>query len=280
MVESRSPTATPIANRIAPDSPPTLGVIDLDTAPDNATLSGVAGGPLDAHTLGGRCRGWIPSAPHAVLTTTSPRYVLATTSSGPDLTMVFRGPSGEVRCDNDTGYNRNPLIAGPFPPGTYEVWIGTRSSGDTTPFTLQLSSEPIDSATVENGFTPQSPLTLGILDATRLSRPYTRSGTVTGRSDARGYFSRCLGALTPEPQLTLTTSTTRRLRIEVRSSRDTTLFVREGHGGVMCNDGSRGGLSPRLERDFWPGTFQVWVATSRPGNTADFRLTVSAADGR
>lgn len=66
-------------------------------------------------------------------------------SSQGDTTLVIRGPDGTYRCDDDSGGSLNPLVAGAFASGTYQVYVGTFTNTESPPFTIGFSE--LDSVT-------------------------------------------------------------------------------------------------------------------------------------
>jgi hypothetical protein len=53
--------------------------------------------------------------------------------------MLIRGPGGSW-CSDDVS-DRNPVIAGEWLPGKYEVWVGSYEANMSFPYLLELSEE-------------------------------------------------------------------------------------------------------------------------------------------
>lgn len=102
-----------------------------------ASLSGRSGGPIQARTYGGHCRGWTAGMPDHVLTITSPMVLTFDVAAHGDTTLVITGPTG-VLCDDDSGNGNNPRVTRPLSPGRYEVRVGSYSSGNFYPYTLSI----------------------------------------------------------------------------------------------------------------------------------------------
>jgi hypothetical protein len=120
--------------------PPTMG--DIVLAPggsDPEARQGPAGGPLDASTVNGACRGWIPTAPQFAIRTPARRPVRIDAISNVDTTMVVREPNGDIHCDDDSGGSSNPRLTVSLQPGVTAVWIGTYSQGTNAAFQLVVT---------------------------------------------------------------------------------------------------------------------------------------------
>ena len=173
-------------------------------APDPTLVTGTAGGPTDAATMGPACRGWIASVPSVVLTTSAAIPILrVVVNASQDTTLVVRLASGEVLCDDDSGGSLNPAISGSFPAGRHEIYVGeyTRSSAGT-PFQLGLTTNaalgPADlgaPGTMGGNAIPTScgmqvptfgPLQLGTIVTLGVHSPYTGPdgrGHIVGPAD-------------------------------------------------------------------------------------------------
>lgn len=111
--------------------------------PDPMTLSGSAGGPVDASVHGttplGGCAGFIPNQPQHTITLSQPFewLSLGVTASG-DTTLVIQGPIGWWCNDDDVGLN--PGMSGQWAAGTYRVFVGTYDRGPAAPYQMAIST--------------------------------------------------------------------------------------------------------------------------------------------
>ncbi|MFK7988776.1 MAG: hypothetical protein AB8I08_22340 [Sandaracinaceae bacterium] len=120
--------------------------------PDPNIQTAVAGGTVQAMTFtsnGAGCRGNLPSNPQFAFTAAGnfPNLrVMA--NSATDTTLVIRTPDGQFRCNDDSA-GFNPMVDGPFPAGTYQVFIGTYGSRPPAPVTVGFSELPsVTAATI------------------------------------------------------------------------------------------------------------------------------------
>jgi hypothetical protein len=109
-------------------------------APDPMTMSGNAGGPVDAMTIGPLCRGYIAAAPNHILNVTGAFPSLrVTANSSIDTTMVIRLSDGRVLC-NDDFEGLNPGVTDMFPVGQHQLWIGSYTPGGSGAYTLSVTA--------------------------------------------------------------------------------------------------------------------------------------------
>lgn len=276
-VQSGESVGLPSGVGLAVTAPPTLGSVALSGPSTLASRSGLAGGPIDANSLGNNCRGHIPSAPHLVLTTADFRRVVLQTTGTRDLTMVVRDDSGAVHCDDDSGGATQPRIETLLAPGRHHVWIGTYSANESSLFTLRVSSQSAGTAApLGNGLSPESPPTVSAIDLDRAASTTSLRGAVVGTLEARTVSPTCLGYLTMAPQLRLTTRSARHVSITATSSTDLTMLARGPSGDVVCADDSGGGSNPTIEADIAPGETTVWIGTFASSRRAAFRVQVTA----
>jgi hypothetical protein len=90
----------------------------------------------------------------------------------------------------------------------------------------------------------------------------------------------CAGSIGAMPNVTLTTTAPiAGLRVLVRATEDTTLFVRLSDGRVLCNDDGGGYPNPMVEGFFPAGTHQIYVGSFHMGETpaATVGFTVNPA---
>lgn len=116
--------------RIGPGSPP-------------LTLAGTAGGPYASSVIGAACTGYTSALPSHVLEVTEDLSgVTFVGSSTIDTVLFVRTPTGEMLCDDDGGGYPNPSLTRPTPAGRYQIWYGTYSPGEGTPYTLTITVLP------------------------------------------------------------------------------------------------------------------------------------------
>jgi hypothetical protein len=120
------------------------GTVSLTTGflPDPSVASGTAGGAVDASTINPSCRGWISSTPdHLFVANSAFNNLRIIARSDADTTLVVQGPDGAYRC-NDDGDGLNPVVPGPFVPGTYRIWVGSYSQGVLAPYRIGFTELP------------------------------------------------------------------------------------------------------------------------------------------
>jgi hypothetical protein len=151
-----------------PVTPPVVGgsaiTLAPGFAPDPTVVTGTAGGPVQASTMGALCRGTIATAPNFTLTTTGAFPNLRVlVNAAQDTTLVVRLSNGQVLCDDDGGGYPNPAVAGAFPPGQHQVYVGTYSPTATgTPFTLGFTTNSMATPTTLGApMPPTIPPTVG-----------------------------------------------------------------------------------------------------------------------
>lgn len=138
--------------------------------PDPQRLAGVSGGPVQAQTVNPTCRGWIPQQPQHAINVPSGMQFLRTFVEAPsDTTLVIRAPNGQFFCNDDT-YGTNPAIDAAYGPGTYLVWVGSYSQGNSGPYQVVFSelrtTVPAGSAGGTNPVIPSGPAVRGPLTVT------------------------------------------------------------------------------------------------------------------
>jgi hypothetical protein len=137
-------------------------------APDPMTVTGTAGGPIQASTLGVDCRGVVGLVPNHTFTLTAPFPSLRFSVTAPaDTTMAVRSPSGQVFCNDDTN-GLNPEITNAFPAGEVQVYVGMyNQSAPPAAYSMTVSQPPAAPT--------DSPLTLGptgIPTSCGMTRPF------------------------------------------------------------------------------------------------------------
>lgn len=142
-VQSQSAGATaPLAGGIVPQSRPTVSVLDLDRVSATTTLRGSIAGTLRASEVAPSCRGYLTAAPQLRLVTRTPRRVSITATSSSDLTMLARGPNGDVVCADDSNGSINPTIEADIAAGETTVWIGSYGGSSRASFRVQVTVQP------------------------------------------------------------------------------------------------------------------------------------------
>lgn len=136
-----TPLATP---RLRPNDTPLFGSISLSGffLPDPRSVRITGGGSISAReALGGSCKGYITGAPsYRVRYRGGASFLRFYFESSSDTTMVVRAPDGRYYCDDDSHTGSNPRVAFSFPSsGTYEIWIGSYSSGGSPRGRLYVS---------------------------------------------------------------------------------------------------------------------------------------------
>lgn len=274
-LQSGDPGAMPFGNVLSATAAPTLGVLALSGPSSVATRSGIAGGLVDAHSLGNNCRGFIPAAPHLVLSASDYRRVVLGTAGTHDLTMVVRDASGTFHCDDDSGGSMQPRLEATLSPGQHQVWIGTYRANDSSTFTLSVQSQSGGAtAPFGGGLSPQSAPTLSSLDLDRVSTTTSLRGSIYGTIQAASISPSCRGYLTSAPQLRLVSRTPRRVSITATSGTDLTMLARGPGGDVMCADDSNGSTNPTIEADIAAGETTVWIGSYGGSSRASFRVQV------
>ena len=138
------PVAQPRVNpSVIPNARPGFGMVNLASGfrPDPQIVSGTAGGPIDASSLNGNCRGHITPQPgHVIMSQTGFANLRLVVNSGSlDTTLVAMLPNGQFVCDDDGGSGMNPLLSFRSPPGPIRVWVGAYSSGRTGGYNLGIT---------------------------------------------------------------------------------------------------------------------------------------------
>lgn len=134
--------ATPV---IAQDfgQDPTFGTLNLQTGylPDPAVIPLIAGGDIDASSLGDMCIGYIADAPDFRVNYTAgadfPLIISAVSDT--DITLVVNAADGTWHCNDDFD-GLNPAISIQSPPsGQYDIWVGVYGQPGEAPAGLYVS---------------------------------------------------------------------------------------------------------------------------------------------
>lgn len=132
------------AGAVDPFEAANYGTVTLSAGftPDPRRISMRAGGTIDAQNIASHCRGFVTRAPDVELSYSAGSLpLILSVESSSDTTLVVNGPDGRWYCDDDGGNGSlNPAlhITNPMS-GTYDVWVGTYSSGTSQPARLDIS---------------------------------------------------------------------------------------------------------------------------------------------
>lgn len=132
------------AGAVDPFAAANYGTVTLRAGftPDPRVVSMRAGGSVNAENVASGCRGYISRAPDLELSYSPGSLpLIISVDSGSDTTLVINGPDGRWYCDDDGGNNgTNPALRWDNPmSGTYDIWVGTYSSGASQPASLNIS---------------------------------------------------------------------------------------------------------------------------------------------
>lgn len=124
---------------------PTFGTLNVATGfiPDPAVIPLVAGGDIDASSLGGDCRGYIANAPDfRVNYTAGTEFPLIISAfADADTTLVVNAADGSWHCNDDyDGTGLNPAVVFNSPQsGQYDIWVGIYGGPDEAMAGLYIS---------------------------------------------------------------------------------------------------------------------------------------------
>ena len=132
------------AGAVDPFEAANYGTVTLSAGftPDPQRISMRAGGTIDAQNIASHCRGFVTRAPDVELSYRAGSLpLILSVESTSDTTLVVNGPDGRWYCDDDSGNSgANPSLRINNPmSGTYDVWVGTYSSGMSQPARLDIS---------------------------------------------------------------------------------------------------------------------------------------------
>ena len=133
-------------------------------APDPMQIKGISGGcipagpleapshrnlsdgcaPTDDHITGvaetqtGPCVGFVDQQPdHTLELTTFFDYLSLKVHSPGDTTLTITGPGG-TWCSDDS-QDKNPIVAGQWLPGIYQIWVGSYEKNQYYPYIITIS---------------------------------------------------------------------------------------------------------------------------------------------
>jgi hypothetical protein len=120
--------------------------LDRNFRDDPATLRGEGGGSTSIARIAGiadNCRGFAHTAPNHTITLkeTFPLMdiLVYTSNINDDPTMLVKGPNGIVICADDESGGRYPQVSRRLPKGDYQIWVGSKTTNQSFPYTLSLS---------------------------------------------------------------------------------------------------------------------------------------------
>ena len=260
----------------------------VGTAFTEAELDGRVVATSYAARFGDDCVGRIAESPDRVIEVTDETVLTLDASARGtgfvDLTLVVVGPDGAARCADDAD-TLDPLLAGPFAPGRYDVYVGVRGQ-EAPPWVLRVRAgnhtpEPVRLGiafppAIESGPAP-TPIEGGSGGGLRIE-PGTGPGTLEGRAggtrQAREHGSECVGWVSSAPDHVLELTGAEELTLRVRSNGDTTLVALGPGDVVFCRDDDDG-LDPVLRQLMQPGTWEVYVGSWEREETPTYSLTVA-----
>ncbi|WGM30476.1 peptidase [Brevundimonas sp. NIBR11] len=132
------------AGAVDPFEAANYGTVTLSAGftPDPTRINMRAGGSIDAQNIASHCRGFVTRAPDVELSYSAGSLpLILSVDSSSDTTLVVNGPDGRWYCDDDGGNGSlNPAlhITNPMS-GTYDIWVGTYSAGQSQPARLDIS---------------------------------------------------------------------------------------------------------------------------------------------
>ncbi|MBF2027443.1 MAG: hypothetical protein IGS48_11830 [Oscillatoriales cyanobacterium C42_A2020_001] len=124
-----------------------FGKLALNTSNPSGKMTGSTGGTTSLPAIVSNldranrpCLGFGDPRPDHVLVLQQPFPSLSVrVRSGVDTTLVIQGPDGTVRCGDDSGSNKDAVIADSnWQAGTYKVWVGTANPGTQRDYTLTV----------------------------------------------------------------------------------------------------------------------------------------------
>jgi len=123
---------------------PISGTVSLNWGfePDPHVIAVRAGGSEAASSISGDCQGFVSVSPDVRLVYQAGDHpLIISADSRADTTLVVNAPDGQWYCDDDGGRNGiNPSVRFNTPmSGSYEVWVGTYSEGETQAARLHIS---------------------------------------------------------------------------------------------------------------------------------------------
>lgn len=254
-------------------------VLGPDFSPDPLVVEGRSGGTVAASSLDPKCKGYVSTQPDHVVVTLAPfSKVRFLVNSAGDTTLVLRRPDGTYLC-NDDGDARNPVLETALVVGRYEILIGSYRQG--TRLRYRLGASQLDTTTsgelglYDPGHEGESTFGSVSLRPGFMPDPHVVSGKAGGTRSSARLQDGCSGWIGDAPNHILVAEADfDRLRILVRSRKDTSLIVRKPDGSFFCADDNEG-KNPAIAEAFPQGVYRIWVGTFRQGNDTEYHLGFS-----
>jgi len=260
-------------------APPTGGRVDLSATPESWSTELTAAGEVAMNELVvDGCAGAIPRAPTLMLHAAEPRSVRLTTESEGDPFLALRTADGEWWCDDDSGGDREPMIASVLPAGDHRVHVGTYGTGDRTPVVFRLHHGPTDRDPDALGVDPDADPTAGSVSLAPGDPPPPR---LTGETDAWLGASQleptCRGFVPAAPHAAISVAEATHVVVTATSptGTDLTLLLRTPEREWLCDDDSGGGLVPRVGAVVPPGRTVAWVGVYRAEDRSTFEVEIA-----
>ena len=285
---------TSVPASLTPGAPAPAGASNFGTVslrhgfqPDPHLARGTSGGQVNAANLDGSCAGWIASQPDHIFVAESafPDLRIMVNGGTQDTTLVIRKPDQSYLCNDDgPSEGTNPVISGTFAPGTYQVWIGSYTQGESGAYTIgftelgNITTASLggsgSAAQVAGGDSNFGTVTLA---PNFPVDPTTAAGTAGGSVQASSLDSNCAGWVSSVPDhLLVTTGSFSMLRVMVRSPEDTTLVIQKPDGSYLCNDDiSPGNINPLVTGPFPAGTYKVMVGSYEQNGNSSYTIGFS-----
>ncbi|MEO0326135.1 MAG: hypothetical protein AAF447_24515 [Myxococcota bacterium] len=132
--EPPAPPEPPPPPELKPDAEPRFGTLKIHPGftPDPQTLSGDAGGPLEATVLAEACTGFVGEQPGHVVEADgsfAELRFLARPEADDAVGLVVRDPAGEAHCVGAPEAGSSVELAMPVHPGRHTIWVSARSAG-------------------------------------------------------------------------------------------------------------------------------------------------------
>ena len=272
---------------------PTWGALGFasDYRPDPVSVSGAAGGPILASSIGGGCAGRVGSAPNVQLTYWAgdqPLYLR--TAAAADTTLLVHAPNGSWYCDDNGRGGLNAQLYFPSPDsGTWLIYVGAqvetgvqalleisglpdgRSApawpGETLdPSLADAAADAADAAADAMDLSATAPAAMGTYGTLMLESGFWPSPNQTLVYAGGGYLASnlaegCVGLISSAPDVLVAFSPgSPGLIFRTVSTKDTTILLQSPSGDWYCNDDSGGSQNAEL---YFPtpeaGTYSVWV---------------------
>lgn len=295
----------PTLSGLSPDAAAVDGEVSLVAGftPDPYTINITGGGTTDVSkiTLGSAsgCVGFVSNAPTFSLNWTGPSAQLriySISSTGVDMTMIVRDPSGNWFCNDDSGdISWDPMIdifnAGS---GQYDIWLGSHTSGGgdlSSLYVTELDYSPADPTGSNNIGTGSLDLgadpTYGIIDLASNFLPdpfqttFVGGGSVDISSANLGQDCTGYAASAPDYRINYSGSSSKLSIFFVSDTgSDTTLIVNDASASWLCNDDFNSSSGDPLVDILNPATGQIeiWVGTYTSGDLASGTLYITERD--